>query len=67
MSARQKLKIAYGIDRKDTEAVKDYRVISVTNSTAYHPGQIIDKSEVDELCKMASWDVTVVSSSGAGG
>lgn len=37
-----------------------YRVLVIKNSTAYHPGQLLSKTEVDELCTFNSWDVTVV-------
>ena len=37
-----------------------YKVLVIKNSVDYAPGQILTRTEVDELCKNGSWDVTVV-------
>lgn len=55
------LKLAYGVPRTLTKgAVMDYKVVLVKNSTAYHPGQILVKAEVDDLCNNPRWDVTIM-------
>ena len=38
----------------------NYRVTKVTDSTEYHPGQVLTKHEVDSLCASRAWKVTVV-------
>lgn len=37
-----------------------YKVIVVKNSTAYSPGQVLSRGEVDDLCDMSVYDVTIV-------
>lgn len=37
-----------------------YKVVTVKNSTAYNPGQILDKEIVNDLCARTTWDVTIV-------
>lgn len=55
------IKLAHGVPRKDVADVQDYKVLVVKNSTRYHPGEILAKPEVEELCGNATWDVTIVS------
>lgn len=38
----------------------EYTVITVKNSVAYHPGEVLYKAEVDALSRNNAWDVTVV-------
>lgn len=53
------IKLAHGV-----KVIKDgsiqYKVITVKNSTVYNPGQVLCKSEVDDLCNNSNWDVTIV-------
>lgn len=55
------IKLAHGVDRGDRDDIKDYKVLVVKNSTEYHPGQILQKIEVSDLCAATHWDVTIVS------
>lgn len=54
------LKLAYGVQRGDTDKVRDYKVLIIKNSTEYHPGQILSLNEVTELCVSKAWDVAMV-------
>lgn len=55
------IKLAHGIiTDMAKQKTADYKVITVKNSTAYHPGQILCKNEVDDLCHNNNWDVTIV-------
>lgn len=59
------LKVAHGITRayagsREDPDIKDYKVISVRNSTRYAPGQILTMAEVSDLCEDASWDVVIL-------
>jgi hypothetical protein len=36
-----------------------YRVRSVTDSLEFHPGQILKKPQVEELCASGQWKVIV--------
>lgn len=39
---------------------KVYRVVRVTDSTAYEPDQYMTKAEVNALCEATSWRVIIV-------
>ena len=61
------MKLAHGVVRDlDRPSEVDYKVIVVKNSTAFHPGQILTKAEVDDLIEYGKWDITVVSLNTAG-
>ena len=36
-----------------------WRIVRVTNSTAFTPGEYLEKPEVDLHCDSAEWDVTI--------
>jgi hypothetical protein len=41
--------------------VPTYEVIEVRNSVLYHPGQILKKEEVRDLCEMTGmWTISIV-------
>jgi hypothetical protein len=54
MSSRQ-IKVAH--DR----AAGNYKVLTVKNSVAFNPGDILCRDEVNDLCSHASWEVIIVS------
>lgn len=54
------IKLAHGVKPSLVTEKPWYKVISVKNSTAYHPGQILREPEVDDLCRNNAWDVTIV-------
>jgi hypothetical protein len=58
MSNSMSIKLAHWIPPQGGEAL--YKVVTIKNSTMYHPGQALFKSEVDGLCRNNKWDVTVV-------
>jgi hypothetical protein len=39
-----------------------YRVITVKNSTAFNPGQVLCREEVNVLCNKSEWEVIIVGS-----
>ena len=43
-----------------TGKVFNYMVKKVTDSTEFAPRDILNKSQVDELCKSREWKVTIV-------
>lgn len=53
---KHQIKISYTKIFEDDQ----FQVISIKNSTAYLPKQILDKSDVDGLCRSPIWDVTLV-------
>ena len=63
------IRLAYYVPAIRDESVTDFRspaatppawrVMSVTDSIQYHPGQILRRNEVDALCA-SSWKVTIV-------
>lgn len=38
---------------------RQYKVVTITNSTAYVPGEWLNKPVVDALCKDKNWQVTM--------
>lgn len=54
------IKLAHGVDRQDNAEIKDYKVVTVKNSTEFAPGAILNKRTVDEMCAAKHWDVTIV-------
>jgi hypothetical protein len=42
-------------------ATDKYKVLTVKNSVAFNPGDVLCRAEVDDLCIDRRWDVTVVS------
>ncbi len=54
MSNRQ-IKVAHDM------ATDKYKVLTVKNSVAFSPGEILCRDEVSDLCEHASWEVIVVS------
>lgn len=38
---------------------ESWKVIQVTDSTHYHPGQLLRKDEVEMLCANGGWKVTI--------
>jgi hypothetical protein len=54
MSVRQ-IKLAH--DR----ATDKYKVLTVKNSVAFNPGDVLCKTEVEDLCEHNRWEVIVVS------
>ncbi len=58
MSAKT-MKVANGYSTSLGKA-DGYKVLVVRNSVVYHPGDILCRAEVKELCDNPSWDITVV-------
>ena len=58
MKPKFKIKLGHGVLNK--EKGLDYKVLQVSNSISYHPGQILSLDEVDALCRSQIWDVTIV-------
>ena len=54
------IKLGYGSPRGDKSEIKDYQVLVVKNSTVYSPGEVLERTEVDDLCLNKNWDVTIV-------
>jgi hypothetical protein len=71
MAAKIKqLKLAYPVFNMDRNFsasgpndpnIQVYRVVQLTNSTAYTPGQQLLKADVEALCASDEWNVTIVS------
>lgn len=38
-----------------------YRVVRLSNSTEFSPGDLIKKTQADELCDAKNWQVSIVS------
>lgn len=55
---KHKIKLAHGVLNK--EKGLDYKVLQVTNSISYHPGEILPVNDVEDLCRSPLWDVTIV-------
>lgn len=36
-----------------------YRVEQTTNTTDYHPGDMLDKETVDRLCRKSNWTIVI--------
>jgi len=36
-----------------------YRVLEITNSTKYKPGQVLSKAQVESLCATRTWRVRI--------
>jgi hypothetical protein len=53
--SRREIKVAH--DR----ATGKYKVLTVKNSVAFSPGEILCRDEVNDLCDHANWEVIVVS------
>ena len=62
MTARRQIKIAYAEYQTacETKKTETFKVVVVKNSTAYVPGQMLDRKDVDALCSQIGWDVTLV-------
>ena len=45
---------------KGQEFHEEWRVVQVTDSILFHPGQLLTKTDVRELCDNGAWKVTVV-------
>lgn len=56
--SRKAIKIGYAPANPPCPCV--YQVVSVKNSTARVPGEILEKSEVDYMCESPAWEVTLV-------
>jgi hypothetical protein len=55
------IKLAHGVEPTLITEKKSYKVLVVKNSTDYSPGQVLTHEEVDDLCRISTWDVTIVS------
>jgi len=42
------------------DSVPKYKVITVKNSTARSPGEILNRHDVDVLCESSRWEVIIV-------
>lgn len=48
------LKLSYG------KISGDYKVVQITDSVEFHPGQYLKKDEIEALCARKDWKVTIV-------
>lgn len=66
MSKIASIKVAHYVDwlegpQAGREGTKKYKVLTVKNSTDYSPGDVLSRTQVDDLSRNARWDVTIVS------
>lgn len=63
------IKVSFPWTGKNTEPFKmetyEYKILQVTDSVEFYPGQMLCKKQVDELCGAKNWKVTVAPSNGA--
>ena len=51
--------LTYPWPDRDSDRTDLYRVESLTNSTEYNPHQMLKKAEVESLCRLKDWTVTI--------
>jgi hypothetical protein len=52
------IKLAHGLPAP--AKATDYKVVTVKNSVEFNPGEILPRDEVERLCRVNHWDVTIV-------
>jgi hypothetical protein len=53
------LHLSHGTKHEPSGKIAVYRIVRVTNTTEFTPGDFLDRAKVDELCAAEDWNVVI--------